>query len=61
MKITITLSTTESSALQRFMADYDMARPEDALASLTTDWLITMRYIEPIPEMDEDTETVGEA
>lgn len=61
MKLTIMLSTPEPIALRRFMAEFDLARPEDALASLATDWLTTMGYLEPEHELDEDTPTAGEA
>ena len=61
MRITIDLTTDESLALRRFMAEYDRATPEDALAALMRDWLIGHGYLELQYEMEEDTETAGEA
>lgn len=61
MKISLDLSTDESIALRRFMAEFDFATPQDAVSAALRDWLIGQGYLELLHELDEDTETLGEA
>ena len=61
MKITLTLATDEAIALRRFMAEFDIATPGDAASAALRDWLIGHGYLEVLHELDEDTETAGEA
>ena len=56
----LTLSTAVRLALRRFAAEHDLSL-EEAAAVVTREYLIGAGYLEPDPELDEDTETVGEA
>ena len=60
MRLTLTLSTDESLALRRFAHELG-AEPAEALHAVLLDWLIGHGYLEPAHELDEDTETAGEA
>ncbi|MGS1095130.1 hypothetical protein ACVCNR_11165 [Aquamicrobium terrae] len=60
MKVTLTLLHAEQVALRRFMAQFDIATPEDAAATALRDWLIGQGYLKSL-EIDEDTETAGSA
>lgn len=60
MKITLDLSTDESIALRRF-ANSVGCSTEEAMRAALRDWLIGCGYLELPHELDEDTETVGEA
>jgi hypothetical protein len=61
MKITLDLSTDERIALRRLMAEHNIETPEMAAHIGLRDFLIMTGYLEEPPELDEDTETVGEA
>jgi hypothetical protein len=54
----LTLSTAVRLALRRFAADHDLSL-EEAAAVVTREYLIGAGYLEP--ELDEDSETAGEA
>lgn len=60
MKITITLAADESIALRRLANELGCSH-EDAAKTALRDWLIASGYLELEHELDEDTETVGEA
>lgn len=60
MKLTLDLSTDESIALRRF-ANRVGCSTEEAVRAAVRDWLIGSGYLELRYELDEDTETVGEA
>lgn len=60
MKVTLILPHAEQVALRRFMAQFDIATPEDAAATALRDWLIGQGYLEFL-EIDENTETAGSA
>lgn len=60
MKITIELSTEERLALRHFARQADIELGVAAHMALR-DWLIASGYLELEHELDEDTETVGEA
>lgn len=60
MKVTLNLPHAEQVALRRFMAQFDIATPEDAAATALRDWLIGQGYLELL-EIGEDTETAGRA
>lgn len=60
MKIALTLSTDERLALRRF-ANEAGEEPADAAHIALRDWLIGHGYLELPDELDEDTETQGEA
>ena len=60
MKFTLDLSADESIALRR-MANELGCSNEDAAKTALRDWLIANGYLELEHELDEDTETVGEA
>lgn len=59
MRITIDLPTAVSLALRRFAMEHDRSH-EDAAAMALRDWLVGNGYLEQ-HELDEDTETMGEA
>lgn len=61
MKITITLSSEERIALRRFASEFSHVSLEEATASALRDFLISSGYLELPHELDEDTETLGEA
>lgn len=61
MKLTIELSTGLSIPLRRFATEFDQATLEDAAEAALREYLITTGYLELEHELDEDTETVGEA
>jgi hypothetical protein len=60
MKITLDLSTDERIALRRLMAEHNIDTPEMAAHIGLREWLTMTGYLELI-ELDEDTETLGEA
>lgn len=60
MKITLDLATDESIALRRFANEQGVKLPDAAEAALR-DWLIGHGYLDLPHELDEDTETAGEA
>lgn len=60
MKITLELSADESIALRRLANEYEI-RPELAARVALRDWLVGAGYLDLPIELDEDTETVGEA
>lgn len=60
MKITLDLATDESIALRRFANEQGVKLSGAAKVALR-DWLIGHGYLELADELDEDTETVGEA
>lgn len=61
MKIELDLSADERIALRRFMNEFGLSAPEPALRLALRDWLIGSGYLELPHELDEDTETAGEA
>jgi hypothetical protein len=61
MSLSLTLSTAERLALRRFAAEFDLATLEDAAAAALRDFLITAGYLELPHELDEESETMGEA
>lgn len=61
MKITLELATDERIALRRLMAEHNIDTPEMAAHIGLRDFLIMTGYLEIAPELDEDTETQGEA
>lgn len=56
----LTLSTDKRIALRRYANEAGVGLEIAAQAALR-DWLIGQGYLEPLHELDEDTETVGEA
>jgi len=60
MKITLTLAADESIALRRFANEIGCSN-EDAAKTALRDWLIGQGLLELAHELDEDTETAGEA
>lgn len=60
MKITLTLATDEAIALRRF-ANETGEELEDAAQLAIREFLISVGMLELPHELDEDTETVGEA
>lgn len=60
MQIEIKLTTDEAIALRRLANEQGVKLPDAAEAALR-DWLIGHGYLELTDEMDEDTETAGEA
>lgn len=61
MRITFELATDERIALRRLMAERNIETPDMAAHIGLRDFLIMAGYLEMVPELDEDTETVGEA
>lgn len=61
MKITLELATDERIALRRLMAEHNIDTPEMAAHIGLREWLTMTGYLEHHEELDEDTETVGEA
>lgn len=61
MDIKITLSTSVRIALRRFASEFDQATLEDAAEAALREYLITTGYLEVGYDLDEDTETAGEA
>lgn len=61
MKITLELATDERIALRRLMAEHNIETPDMAAHIGLRDFLIMTGYLEEPPELDEDTETLGEA
>jgi hypothetical protein len=61
MKITIDLATDERIALRRLMSEHNIDTPEMAAHIGLRDFLIMTGYLEEPAELDEDTETLGEA
>lgn len=60
MKLNLNLSTDESIAMRRLANELGCSH-EDAAKTALRDWLIASGYLELEHELDEDTETVGEA
>lgn len=60
MKLTLALPTDERLALRRLALERDVSLDQAAQIALR-DWLIGHGYLELAPEIDEETETVGEA
>lgn len=60
MRLTLDLATDESLALRRFATDQGLKLPHATQLALR-EWLIGAGYLEPEHELDEDTETAGEA
>ena len=60
MKLALTLQTDEAIAMRRYVNDAGVGLEVAAHAALR-DWLIANGYLELSHDLDEDTETVGEA
>lgn len=60
MKLTITLSTDESIALRRFASADGVDLPAAAQVAIR-EFLISLGMLELEHDLDEDTETLGEA
>lgn len=61
MKVTVTLSADELLSLRQLMAEHNIDTPDMAAHIGLRDFLIMTGYLEEPPELDEDTETLGEA
>lgn len=60
MKILLEISADEAVALRRLANELGCSN-EDAAKTALRDWLIASGYLELEHELDEDTETAGEA
>lgn len=61
VKLTLDLATDESIAIRRLANQLGCCSTTDAAKTALRDWLIAGGYLELEHELDEDTETVGEA
>lgn len=61
MKLAIELDTAASIALRRYFMEVGPLSLEAAAAEAIREFLRATGYLEPDIELDEDTETIGEA
>lgn len=61
MKITVELMPEDAVALRKLMYELSPLPIEEAAAFAINRFLVEKGYMEPRREIDEDTETVGEA
>lgn len=61
MKLTLDLLTSDAIALRRFASEFGFQDLNLAASFALQQFLIAHGYIEPEHELDEDTETAGEA
>lgn len=61
MKLTVELMPEEAIALRKLMYELSPLPIEEAAAFAIREFLVSHGYVEPLRELDEDTETVGEA